>query len=129
MNAPSSVAAERVPAAAPLASTIATEGRGGAAGDDEAWPGPAARNEWTTDRPMRPGRTTGLVTHTAACTPARSVSHTDRIHPAEPGNASFLAIAAAAPFRFAHSAADRDQTERGVPELGAPSAVGSGWSN
>ena len=29
------------------------------------------------------------------------VSHADRIHPSEPGNASFLAIAAAAPFRFA----------------------------
>ena len=70
---PSSVAAERVPAAAPLALTIATEGRGGAAGDDEAWPGPAARNEWTTDRPMRPGRTppTGIIS------PARIIDRCD----------------------------------------------------
>src|SRR5664279_2217281 len=86
---------------------------------------PPARNGWTTDRPMRPGRTTRLVTHIAACTTG-PVSHADRIHPSEPGNVSFLAMAAAAPFRFAHSAArpGSDQTELGVPALGAPSAVG-----
>jgi len=56
------------------------------------------------------------------------VSHSDRIHPSEAGNASFLAIVAAAPFRFAHSGRATGIRRNGASLHLAPDRP-SGWSD